>query len=167
MFKKALLAATFTALSFSASADWVSSAGYSNFSDEVGSQDLSLGTLNLGLGYQFKTSDKGSFTPELRYGFGITDDKLYGVTLEIKRFIALSIRGQYDFDSNWYMYAQPTYANLEIEAKAGNSSASDDSWEFGGGLGLGYEFSGNKSIEVGYEHFDGTDVISASLRFGF
>ena len=47
------------------------------------------------------------------------------------------------------------------------SFSESSSWEFGAGVGAGYNFSAGKKVAVDNESFDGTDMISLALKFEF
>ncbi|MDX1492389.1 MAG: hypothetical protein R3332_14000 [Pseudohongiellaceae bacterium] len=46
-------------------------------------------------------------------------------------------------------------------------SVSDSDWEFGGGDGVGFNFSDNGGVEILYEKFADADVLGLALRFEF
>lgn len=150
---------------------WVGGIGYANLSEDLDGVDISLGGIVASLGYQVKSRDNFFITPEIRFGTGVSDDTVsvygYSFGVELERFVALSVRGQFEFDNGFYLYAAPTYANAKFKVSGLGTSASDDSWEFGVGGGLGYNFTQTVSAEVSYEQFDGTDVVSIGLKFGF
>lgn len=167
MFKKISVMAAASLLSLSANANWVGGVSYINVSDDTDGVDISVGVVAGSLGYEFKQSDQFSIVPELKLGFGVGDDNLFGAEVSVKTLTSLSVRGEYLLNENFYIYAAPSYVNLDIEAKANGNTASEDAWEFGVGGGLGYQVSDSTSAEISYETFDGTDFISAALRFAF
>ncbi len=168
MFKKIAIALVTLALPLTASANWSLGGGYVNISSDIDGPDVSLGGLYGSAAYKFTTSNsKVSIIPELRLATGISDDTVYGVDIEMERFIALSAKAQYQVNNNIHIFIMPTYANLEIKASANGSSASDDEWEFGFGTGLGYDFNQQSSVIFSYERFDDTDVLSAGFSFKF
>lgn len=165
--KNFLIALSFLFISIPASAQWVAGGGYLNVSDDDGGVDVSLGGLYGSVGYVIESEGNFYFLPEVRLGVGISDDTVFGVDVELDTFFALSVRGQYDFDSGLYLYAAPSYARAEFTASSGGVSVSDDDWEFGIGGGAGYKFSDTVWGELSYETFDGTDIVSLGLKFGF
>ncbi|MBS3796452.1 outer membrane beta-barrel protein [Pseudoalteromonas sp. BDTF-M6] len=171
MLKKTLLAVVLAGTSFASQANWQAGAGYMNLSDDDAGIDISLDGIYGSIGYKFDSGNDFYFMPELRIGTGIGDDKVnvFGtnVKIEMDSFIALSVRGQYDFNNGFYLYAAPSYANLEVTASAGGVSESGDDWEFGFGGGAGYQFSKTMAAELSYEQFDGTDAVSVALKFDF
>ena len=156
-----------SAMPFAANAGWVGGVGYVNLSDSEGGIDISLNAIAASIGYRFESETNFSFMPELRYGFGVGDDDILGVKVEIESILALSVRGQYDFESGVYLFGAPAYANLDVKASSGGLSASDDDWEFGVGGGIGYMFSEQASGELSYETYDGTDVIGVAVKVSF
>ncbi|MGL4613904.1 MAG: outer membrane beta-barrel protein [Shewanella sp.] len=154
---------------------WVAGVSYMNLSDESDGVDISVGGVAGSLGYQFKSGENFYLVPEVRLGTGVGSDSfsLSGIDVEVEldTFIALSLRGQFEFDNGVYLYAAPTYANAEFTATASylgqTASSTEDSWEFGVGGGIGYRFSPVTSAELSYEQFDGIDVLSVGLKFNF
>lgn len=180
--KKLLLGALVLSGSFVATAayaestsNWVGGVSYGNLSDEVSDTDISLGALVGSLGYKIDSGSGFYFIPEVRVGTGITDDTVTAsgvdVDVELDSFLALSVKGQYELENGFYLFATPTYANAEFTASASQggltASATDDSWEFGLGVGAGYSFNSSTSLETSYEQFDGTDALSVGLKFNF
>lgn len=155
--------------------NWVGGISYINLSDEDDGLDISLGGVVGSLGYKIKSGNNFYLIPEVRIGTGISDDSVsylgVDVDVELDGFLALSLRGQFELDNGVYIFAAPTYANAEFTASASqggqSASATDDSWEFGVGGGVGYNFTKTASAEVMYEQFDGTDVFSLGLKFNF
>ena len=108
----------------------------------------------------------------MRIGFGISDDTLsipryYDVKVELDSFLALSMRGEIEFNNGIYAFATPSYANAQITAISRGYSDTDDDWEFGIGGGAGYNLSDTASAELSYEQFDGTDVLTLGVKFNF
>ena len=165
--KKFITVVLLSAMPFAANAEWVGGVGYLNLSDSEGGVDISLNAIAASIGYRFESEGDFSFMPELRFGTGVGDDDLFGVSVEIDSILALSVRGQYDYDSGVYLFGAPAYANLDLKASAGGVSASEDDWEFGIGGGIGYMFSDRASGEFLYETYDGTDVIGVAVKVSF
>jgi long-subunit fatty acid transport protein len=170
--KKSIFAAAiaFAAISTSTFASDLSvSGGISNVSmDDI---DLSLNVVTAGLGSTYDINDSFSVMPEVRIGTGLGDDEMNweGLTadVEIDRFLALSVRANYQVNDKVTLYVQPTYAELKVTASAMGAEASESGWEFGGGLGLNYAFSKQSSVDVQYERFSDTDVVGVAYRYSF
>lgn len=167
MFKKALLAVCIAGASFSSFANWVGGVSYVNLSNDDGGADISLGGLTGSLGYQFDAQNGFYFTPELRVGTGISDDSVGGIDVEMDRFVALSVRGQYSVNQQIYLFAAPSYANVELTASGAGVSSSSDDWEFGLGGGIGYQMTDAMSAEFMFEQYDEADLMSFGVKFAF
>ncbi len=163
MFKKQLVAILLAGASFSSLANWVGGVSYTSLSEE----DIKFGAITGSIAYKIDSDNALSIMPELRYGIGIKDDSIYGFDVELDRFIALSVRGEYEFDSGLYLYAAPSYGNVKLTASMYGESVSDDEWEFGYGAGIGYQFNESIAAELSFEDYDGTDVISVGIKFDF
>ncbi|MEM6514005.1 MAG: outer membrane beta-barrel protein [Pseudomonadota bacterium] len=149
------------------SAQWVAGGGYVNLSDESEFFDVSVGGIYASLGYLVESESGLTFLPEMRLGTGVADDTILGVDIELDSFFAFSVRGQFEFDSSFYVYAAPSYARVELTASAAGMSESEDDWEFGVGGGVGYKFSDKAWGELSYETYDGTDVFSIGFKVPF
>jgi len=168
MSKNFLLAFFLISFSLTVSADWQVGGGYTDFSEKIQFSDVSLGIIYGSVSYQFtNTENKVSYIPELKIGSGVSNDSASGVDLEVKRLIVLSVRAQYDYGNGAYIYAVPSYANLDIKATFQEVSASDDNWEFGYGAGIGYYITDKSSVEASFETFDETDVITLGVKYSF
>ncbi len=150
---------------------WVAGMGYTSFSESEDNVDISVGAIWGSLGYQIKATDKFYVTPEVKIGKGIGSDTIISgstpIDVELDSYLAVSLRGEYDFQNGAYLFVAPTYAKGEFNVNVGSDFAESSSWEFGAGIGAGYNFSAGKKIEVAYESFDGTDMISLAVKFDF
>ncbi|SMF04892.1 Outer membrane protein beta-barrel domain-containing protein [Alteromonadaceae bacterium Bs31] len=175
--KKFILGLLCVALPLSASAEWVAGVQYFNLSDDDGGADLSFGGVSASIGYKFDMGCNCYIIPSFNYGIGLSDEKMsFGegmdASLELDNMMGFDVRGQWEFDSGMYVFAAPSYRQLEITAKAsigefsGSSSAESD-WEFGLGAGLGYNFNETIGVEAGYERIDTSDIWSVGMRFNF
>lgn len=186
MFKNTAIALTLLSLSITASADWQSGAGFSNLSDSTDDDKLPLNIIYGSIAYKIENPDKNYFfMPDFRIGTGISDDSLTDtwsyqegyngnmrvvsneIKFEIKRFIALSLRGQYEFSNGAYVYVMPSYANLKGTVSYSGESGSGDSWEFGIGAGVGYQLNKKVIVEASYENYDDTDLLSVGFKYAF
>ena len=150
---------------------WVAGMGYTSFSESEDNVDISVGAIWGSLGYQIKATDKFYVTPEVKIGKGIGSDTIISgstpIDVELDSYLAVSLRGEYDFQNGAYLFVAPTYAKGEFNVNVGSDFAESSSWEFGAGIGAGYNFSAGKKVEVAYESFDGTDMISLAVKFDF
>jgi hypothetical protein len=159
-------------ISTQASAGWNAGLAYSQFKDDEDGVDISLDGVTLSVGYEIRMEDSNfSFMPELRVGFGMGDDTInesnIDVTVELETYYGLSTRGTYHASPKFYVFLQPSYVNVEVKASAMGMSAKEDDWEFGFGGGVGFIPSDSVMLEAIFEDFDGTNVISAGLRYSF
>lgn len=146
-------------------AQWQAGGGYATLGED--DLDISFGLVYGFVAYEFAASNDLTHVAQIKLGTGVSDDTVIGVTVEVDTFTQLAYRAEYSLNDDFYMFFTPSYANLEVTASSGSVSASEDGWEFGIGAGAGYSFSDSLEGEVGYETFDGTDVINLGLRFSF
>ena len=150
---------------------WVAGMGYTSFSESEDNVDISVGAIWGSLGYQIKATDKFYVTPEVKIGKGIGSDTIISgstpIDVELDSYLAVSLRGEYDFQNGAYLFVAPTYAKGEFNVNVGSDFAESSSWKFGAGIGASYNFSAGKKVEVAYESFDGTDMISLAVKFDF
>jgi len=173
MFKKTAFAFTLFSLSLTAAAsEWQVGGGFGSLSDSSDGTDVSLNIIYGSVAYKIqKDNSNFFFVPELRLGTGIGDDSMNvlgrNVKIEVDGFLALSVRGQLDYNNGAYIYIMPSYANLDMKASYNGESTSDDEWEFGLGGGVGYRLNKNTSVEAGYETYDGTKLLSIGFKYTY
>lgn len=169
MFKKTAIALTLFSLTLSASAsNWQVGGGFGNFSENSDDEDASLNIIYGSVAYKIQNEDSNFFfVPELRLGTGIGDDSISDVKVEVERFFALSVRGQYDYNNGAYVYVVPSYANLKGKASYNGESMSDDDWEFGIGAGVGYRINKKVSVEASFEKYDDLDLLAVGFKYSF
>ncbi|WP_181405213.1 outer membrane beta-barrel protein [Aestuariibacter sp. GS-14] len=171
--RKTLLACLLATASASANADWNAGLSYLNLSDSEEGLDISLGGIVGHVSYDYVVSDQLTIMPELRLGVGITDDTVRvfytDVKIDLDMFTALSVRAQYELTDQFYVFANPSYAYAKIgyTIEEYSESDSDGDWEFGIGGGMGYQVSESTSLELRYESYSGTDVLSLGVSVGF
>lgn len=167
MFKKTTLALSlFCVISTTSAAEWSVGAGFSNFSDKIGSESFNLGVAYASASYEYKLKDMNlSIVPEFHYGIGIADERIENVKLEADYFASLSIKALYNINDNFYVYAAPSYGKLKITATyEGNSASASSDWELAYGAGFGYKLNDKFSVELSYDDYDGTDVVSIGFK---
>lgn len=128
--------------------------------------DLSFTLLHGTVGYRFDSGDVFSFTPELRFGVGVTDDDFAGVNFDVDGFYGFGVRGEIEA-ANAYVFVTPTYTNFELKGSFGGITASEDDWSFGVGIGAGMNLGRDSSIEISYETIEDADAFSIGVRFDF
>lgn len=150
---------------------WVAGMGYTSFSESEDNVDISVNAIWGSLGYRVEATDNFYLTPEVKIGMGIGSDTIVvestSVDVELDSYLAASLRAEYDFQNGAYLFVAPTYAKGDFNVNVGSNFAESSSWEFGAGIGAGYNFSADKKVEVAYESFDGTDMISLAVKFDF
>lgn len=164
MLKRVLAIGALVCLPGVVSAGWEVGGSYVDFSDD----DISLGALAASVGYSFPSEGGFSFTPELRVGFGMSDDDIavngVAVKVELDQLIGLNLRTKYSFSSGAYLLLLPSYTKYEISAEAGGFSVSEDTTEFGIGVGGGFQINDAFALEAAFEKIDDADALSLSLR---
>jgi hypothetical protein len=163
MFKKTAILFSLAILPLTASANWTAGGGYA----KVSADDISLGAIYGSIAYTYKATNNFFIVPELRLGTGVSDDTIYDVKVEIESFTTLSVRGQYDYASGAYLFAMPSYANLDVKASYQGLSETEDDWELGYGIGAGFKISNEASIEASFEKYDDVDVATIGLKYTF
>ena len=147
---------------------WLVGTGVSFSSIEV----KALGTIDLNtvpiiLGYQIETDKNVTFTPELRYGFGIGDDKYDQLTVEIDKMLTLGIRAQWEVNDKIFIFIAP--AKVKLTARATGSGVQNTGTESGLGIGFGggIQITNDLSAEINYESYDlnGADFDLLGIAF--
>lgn len=172
---------------------WIGGVGYLNLADELDGESINLGALVGSLGYKINISDNFYLVPELRVGLGADGDSLstsYGneyyrmkstVDVEIDSLIALSLRGQIEFNRGIYLYVAPTYSRGsfsyaytwvdqyfdEQEPYVQVSNDNDSLDDIAVRAGIGFNFSKTAIAELDFEKFEGSDVIAMSFKYNF
>ncbi|WP_181902239.1 outer membrane beta-barrel protein [Thalassotalea euphylliae] len=168
MLKKAGFALLALAFPLTAAAQWSIGTGYANLSSDDDGLDVSLSAVYGSVSYYHKIENtQWTVTPELRFGIGLNDDEVFDVDFEIDRFVALSVKGQYQAADNFYLFVMPSYADVKIEASFRGSSASDSESELGYGVGAGFNITEQSLLEFSFEQYDDTDLLTASIHMKF
>ncbi|BDY06410.1 outer membrane beta-barrel protein [Ferrimonas sp. YFM] len=163
--KKVFLAALVASLPMAASANWVGGVDYAQLSDDT--SDLEVGSLVFNAGYQFDQQNGFVLTPSFHLGFGVNDDSIGPIDIKVKSLYGAEVRGQFNFEQGAYAYLAPRYTNFDIEAEFAGNTASNDEWQFGAALGLGYQFTDTLGAELAYTSYEDADQWSLGLRFNF
>lgn len=149
------------------SAQWSASAGYTDF-DRIG-----FGVAYASAGYQYNF-DKFKIMPELRLGIGVSDadisegrGALVPDSYEVDSFLSASVRGQYNVNTSFGIFLQPSYSKLKTTASVDGQEFTVDDWEFNLALGANYNFTENFAIEAIYEPVINDDAISVGFRYTF
>lgn len=168
MLKKVATAIALSTLPFAASAaELVAGAGYANMSFGNGEGNLSVGALVANVGSKYPINENITLVPEVRLGFGITDDTVFGVDVELDTYYGVAVRGQYDTGTGFYVYAVPSFVNAKFSFASEFGSGSEAGWELGLGVGAGYQITDLIAADVSYETVDETDILTFQARFQF
>ena len=146
-------------------------AGFGYAGTEIDSQglsndDITLGVFYASLGIENNQNDGFRFVPELRLGSGLEGDTILGVELDVEYFVSLSLRAELH-QNDAYFFVNPTFTVIGLEASSGAAVASEQSEEFGVGVGLGYNFTEIASAEVFAEFYDEVTFYGVGARFRF
>ncbi len=137
----------------------------------VDGDDVTVGVLVGSLGYRIPVNDAFSVVPKIRGGFGVKDDTVDGVDVELENLFGAALRLEFLLTESFYVHLTPSYARYSAKASAplagGTLSITETSNEFGIGGGLGFRFTRNFSLEANYEYVDGLDIIQIGARFDF
>jgi len=162
-FSAILIALAFVVMASPVAAQFTTSVGYTHMDGPV-----TLGAVYGSAGYEFEVADRMSVTPEIRVGLGVGSDMIGSfVEAELDRVWGPAFRFTYTLDGGAYFFATTSYLNYRFEFSGANFSDSVEDWEFGGGVGAGYNFTDNFGIEIFYEKVDVFDSVNAALRFRF
>jgi hypothetical protein len=172
MLKNTVIALSLLSLSATAFADGQVGAGFGSLSESFEDKDMTLSVIYASFAYKFDNSERNYFLmPEFRIAAGVDDDSInvYGrdITVEVASFVALSLRGQYNFDSGPYIYVIPSYSNFRGKITYAGQPSGDDLWEFGTGAGIGYYFNKNITAEASFEKYDDRELVSIGFKYVF
>lgn len=175
MFKKILGASVLLALSATASAEWVGTVTGTQFQDSIDGVEYRIPAVVGAIGYEYSPTRDVTFEPQLRLGFGLTDDRLViedplidlQADIELEVFAALTFKMRYFLDRDLYLFATPSYAFTSFKVTTESQSIDADDWEAGLGIGLGYTFGGGLQGEISYEGFGDANAVSIGLKFPF
>lgn len=145
-----------------AAAQFTGQIGYAHITD-----DFDLGAIVGSFGMELDVTDNFALVPEVRAGLGVRNDTVGGVKLELDHLYGVANRFQFNASESFYLFGSLSYIRYKVSASMGSVSASDNSWEWGYGGGLGYRFNQGNALDLSYERVDGVDIITAGWRFRF
>lgn len=168
------LALTLALASTSAMADDLSvSAGISHHSSD--DTPFTSNLAYVGVGYDVEVTKAFSLMPEFRYSVGLGDDTfvtqtpngVFETDIEVDRAYQFSLRGTYQVSSNVGLFLQPTYATTKYEASSLDPmlNTKEENAEWGAGAGFDYDFNNKSSVELLYERFGDSDLVSVGYRY--
>lgn len=137
--------------------------GYTQFNFE----EVDLGGLTGRLGYRFHPN----FAVEGEASFGVADDNVGPVSVELDNAIGIFGVGFLPVAPNADLFARIGYGQIEAEASTGGFTASGDGDGFGFGAGGQYMFTPAFGVRGEYTRIegedDGSDTFSLSGVFKF
>jgi outer membrane immunogenic protein len=121
--------------------------------------DVTLGLIQGRLGIQMTPN----FAIEGEAGFGISDDTIAGVDIEMKYEVGAYIVGKAPISENFDIFARLGYVSYEVEASAGGVTATDSGSDAAYGVGVQGFFTPNDGIRADWTSYAGdADVWSIS-----
>ena len=145
----AAAAASALALAAPAFAETYVNVGYSM----TDSDDVNLGAITGRVGWKSATP----FGVEGEASFGIDDDEIGGVKVELNSQFAVYGTATAKVSDTFDVFARIGYGTSDIKASAGSISASgnDESWNYG--VGAQMFFAGNNGVRADYTKMDFND----------
>ncbi|MDQ8187083.1 outer membrane beta-barrel protein [Pelagicoccus sp. SDUM812002] len=162
-----ILSLAIFASSLHASEGWFGKAGVARFSESEAGVNLDLDAIFVGGGYSFKVAENFYIAPEIRFAKGIGSEDIFGVDVEIDTAWFAGVRGILKADSGLFGFVSAGYGDISIDASMGSVSESASADDIGFGAGFGYEFNQKFALELGFEDYDGTDVVQLGANFRF
>lgn len=164
--KKTLLALAAASLSFSTLANTYLEVDFTHISESnvVSGEDFSQPALTGIVGYNFNSyEDDFQNKVEAFLGFGLSDDTVAGVDLNMKHYYGISYRPTMKLNDDWDIFARLSLAKMkgEADSRFGSASTTSDT-ETGYGLGISY-----KSFNLSYDRVEDVNFISAGYTFKF
>ena len=87
---------------------------------------------------------------------------------ELKQYLSLSVKGQWNYDSGFYLFLYPSVNKITLEKYYRYCYGCHDlksSWDVGFGGGLGYKFLDSISIESSFEKSNDYNYVALGLRY--
>ena len=166
--KKIMIVHLLTLLSFSSLAQWQGGVQLGRMSDD----GIDMNMVTASANYDFAPEQQFHWLAGARVGVGLsgeTIDSYYGEDIkgELDSLFAFDVRGQYESTEQVYLFTTISYILVKVTASLWGHSVSESENETGVGLGLGYRITDRNSLEMSYQTFDGTDVVSLGLNWRF
>lgn len=117
------------------------------------------------LGYRAYAGEGITFTPELRAGVGLNDERLGNDTVSIDGHYGFALRVEAG-TGNVYVVLAPSYSRYEGDS-TNLPAASEQDWKFGVGFGIGFRIGEATAMEITYEGVDETDIVGVAFRVNF
>ena len=155
-----------TALSATASAEtngWYVEGEYRNLSITEAGLSADLG----GLGFAVGRELSDNFAVEFVAGFGVNDETVQDVTLEIDRYFGLILKPNIDINEKFNIFLDLGYVDLQAQGSGFGVTIKESSSEFVWGLGAEIDFSDAVYGSIGYTNIDSADGIQLGIGYRF
>lgn len=136
--------------------------------DDIRDEPLGLTGISTSIGYKYEGWQQVYFIPVLMLATGINKEKhdFPELTVELEHLVSLSMRMQYEFDNDLYVYTSGSYNNFRSKFSTtrfdGSAVAYDAKETFGFGVGLGYNFVAPIAAELDLVRLD-NDIFLINL----
>ena len=175
------LIASLFALPSSVYANWFGAIGYNHLNDTVEIEsnlnvfDVDSKAITISLGYQYNFNETFSTSAEFSFGHAISDgqtedirysDLIERVNIELDSTAKFSIMTQYQLNPSLFLFVAPVYSKIEYKSQ-GFQLNSNNKWQLGAEIGVGYQFKNNMGLAISYEGIDDAKIISAKLKYHF
>ncbi len=139
--------------------------GYSYVNLDDDGIDVDLGALYGFAGYRWDFDNGLSGTAEGFLAFGVSDDNVGPVSVDLEPTFGAAYRLSRDLDNDFSIYGRAIFARFDAEASG--VGLSDTADETGFGVAVGGAFKG---FTLSYSHYfgdlDGVSAISLGYQFG-
>ena len=85
--------------------------------------------------------------------------------IDIDAYFSAALRTEYTLHNGTYFFAEPSYARATVIPNFGSDLLESNAWEVGFGIGAGVRLPEGHKIELGYAHYDGSDVLNVGVKF--
>jgi hypothetical protein len=151
--KKTILTATAVAALLAvpaiAQAQVYGNVGYASVA--VDEADVTVGLIQGRLGVQMNPY----FAVEAEAGFGISDDSVAGVDVEMKYEIGAYVVGKVPVSESFDIFARVGYVSYEVEASAGGFTAAGTGSDAAYGVGVQGFFTANDGVRADWTSYGG------------
>lgn len=117
----------------------------------VDEADVTVGLIQGRLGAQINPY----FAVEAEAGFGISDDTVSGVDVEMKYELGAFVVGKIPANENFDLFARVGYVSYEVEASAGGFTAAGAGSDAAYGVGVQGFFTANDGVRADWTSYGG------------
>lgn len=165
-----LASSTFSAMAVGANAPTglVLGVGYMTFEDDEVYDSKYEGGFG-SIGYKVELTPDVFLIPELKIGAGFSDETVtesgVDINLSIDSLAVFSVKWQLVISDASYAYIAPSYATMKMTAEASGYSESGSDSASAISAGLGYQFTDTAALELAYDQFSDSHIVSLGLKF--